>query len=186
MGVCQARHVLVMFPWVAATLGMAYALSGRVTEAIPLLEQAVEQAATMQIILGQALRIAELGEAYLLADRLDKAITQAQRALHLSRTYQEQGHEAWALRLLGEIHAHQEPAAAALAEAYYQQALALAEELSMHPLVAHCHYGLGRLYGQTGQREQAHTELSTAITMYRTMDMTFWLSQAEAALAQMG
>jgi len=71
-----------------------------------------------------------------------------------------------------------------LAEAHYQQALALAEELGMRPLVAHCHLGLGRLYGQTGQREQARTELSAAIEMYRAMDMTFWLPQAEAALAQ--
>jgi hypothetical protein len=53
----------------------------------------------------------------------------------------------------------------------------------MRPLVAHCHHGLGQLYSQTGQREQAYTELSTAITMYRAMDMTFWLPQAEAALA---
>jgi class 3 adenylate cyclase/tetratricopeptide (TPR) repeat protein len=184
IGVCQARHVLLLFPWVAAALGMAYALSGRVTEAIPLLEQAVEQAATMHVIPGQALWIAELGEVYLLADRLDEAITQAQRALHLSRTHQEQGHEAWALRLLGEIHAHQEPAAVELAEAHYQQALALADELGMRPLVAHCHCGLGTLYATMGQREQARTALSTAIEMYRGMEMMFWLPQTEATLAQ--
>jgi hypothetical protein len=55
----------------------------------------------------------------------------------------------------------------------------------MCPLQAHCHHGLGRLYGQTGQREHARIALSTAITMYRAMDMTFWLPQAEAALSQM-
>jgi hypothetical protein len=73
-----------------------------------------------------------------------------------------------------------------MATTHYRQALALAEELGLRPLQAHCHHGLGRLYGQTGQRQQTHTELSTAITMYRTMDMGFWLPQAEAALAQMG
>ena len=66
------------------------------------------------------------------------------------------------------------------------QALALAEELGMRPLQAHCHLGLGTLYVKTGQREQARTELSTAIELYRAMDMTFWLPQAEAALAQAG
>jgi tetratricopeptide (TPR) repeat protein len=70
------------------------------------------------------------------------------------------------------------------AEAHYQQALALAEELGMRPLVAHCHYGLGRLYGQTGQREQARAELSAAIALYRAMEMTFWLPQVEVVLAQ--
>jgi hypothetical protein len=54
----------------------------------------------------------------------------------------------------------------------------------MRPLVAHCHHGLGRLYGQIGQHEQARVELSTAIAMYRAMEMTFWLPQAEAALVQ--
>jgi hypothetical protein len=50
--------------------------------------------------------------------------------------------------------------------------------------VAHCHLGLGRLYHQTSQREQARTALATASDLYRTLDMTFWLPQAEAALVQ--
>jgi hypothetical protein len=33
------------------------------------------------------------------------------------------------------------------------------------------------------QRQQARTELSTAIELYRAMEMTFWLPQTEAALA---
>ena len=54
----------------------------------------------------------------------------------------------------------------------------------MRPLQAHCHRGLGTLYAATDQREQARAELSTAIALYRAMDMTFWLPQTEAALAQ--
>jgi hypothetical protein len=61
---------------------------------------------------------------------------------------------------------------------------ALAEALSMRPLQAHCHRGLGMLYATTGQQEQARAELSAAIVLYRAMDMTFWLPQTEAALAQ--
>jgi hypothetical protein len=60
----------------------------------------------------------------------------------------------------------------------------LAEELHMRPLQAHCHRDLGTLYAKTGRQEQAGAELSTAIEMYRAMDMTFWLPQAEATLAQ--
>ena len=71
-----------------------------------------------------------------------------------------------------------------LAEDRYQQALALAEELGMRPLQAHCHRGLGMLYATIGQQEQAHAELSAAIVLYRAMDMTFWLPQTETALAQ--
>jgi hypothetical protein len=32
--------------------------------------------------------------------------------------------------------------------------------------------------------EQTRVEFSTAVAMYRAMDMTFWLPQTEAALAQ--
>ena len=89
-----------------------------------------------------------------------------------------------ALHQLGVVHAHADPPDAAQAEAHYQQALALAEELGMRPLQAHCHRGLGTLYAKTGQREQARAALSTAIEMYRAMEMTFWLPETEAALAQ--
>jgi Flp pilus assembly protein TadD len=71
-----------------------------------------------------------------------------------------------------------------LAEAAYHEALALADALGTRPLQAHCHLGLGTLYAKIGQREQARAELSTAIGLYRAMDMTFWVPQAEAALAQ--
>ena len=70
------------------------------------------------------------------------------------------------------------------AEAHYQHALALAEELGMRPLQAHCHHGLGTLYRQTGRAALARAALSTAIALYRAMDMTFWLPAAEAALAK--
>ena len=70
------------------------------------------------------------------------------------------------------------------AEAYYQQALALADALGMRPLQAHSHLGLGILYGEIGRHNDAGIELQTAITLYRAMDMTFWLPQTEAALAE--
>jgi hypothetical protein len=54
----------------------------------------------------------------------------------------------------------------------------------MRPLVAHCHHGLGRLYGQIGRSEEFCAALTTAIGLDRVMDMTFWLPQAEAALAE--
>ena len=92
--------------------------------------------------------------------------------------------QAYALRLLGDIAARGEPLESTLAEAHYHQALALAEELGMRPLQAHCHRGLGRLYAATGQWEVARAELSTAIEMYEAMEMTFWLPETEAWLAQ--
>jgi tetratricopeptide (TPR) repeat protein len=176
--------MLFWFRETASSLGCAYAFAGRVAEALPLLEQAEQVGAAMGTTGGQALRVGYVSEVYLLAGRMQEAVQLAGRALDLSRAHKERGHEAWALRLLGEIAAHQAPPEIEPAEHHYQQALALAEELGMRPLVAHCHHGLGTLYAVTGQREQARTALSTAIEMYRGMDMSFWLPQTEAALAQ--
>jgi tetratricopeptide (TPR) repeat protein len=183
LGVCQAGDIQFVLPWVASFLGNAYALSGRLAEALPLLEQAVEQgAATMQMMF-HPLLVAHLGEAYLLAGRIEDASQQARHALERSQDLKQRGHEAYALRLLGEIAAQRQPPDAESAAAAYRQAMMLANELGMRPLAAYCHLGLGTLYARTGRPEQARVELSAAMALYRAMDMTFWLSRAEAVLA---
>jgi tetratricopeptide (TPR) repeat protein len=159
-------------------------LAGRTVDALPLLERAVEQAVAMHFMFDHALRTVWLGEAYLRAGRLVEAYTQAQRALEFSRAHQERGYEAYALRLLGEIAAQHTPPEAEQAETHYRQALAMADALGMRPLAAHCHSGLGTLYSQMGRLEEVRAALSTAIALYRSMEMTFWLPQAEAMLAQ--
>src|SRR5438046_4073749 len=106
----------------------------------------------------------------MLAGRLEEAYTLAERALAHAREHQERGHQAYALRLLGDIAVRRGPPDVAQAEPYYQQALNLAEELGMRPLQAHCHLGLGILYTKFGRPEQARAELSVAIALYRAMD----------------
>ena len=115
-----------------------------------------------------------------------RARQRAAQAVDLARQYQQRGNQAWALWLLGESTARQASPEVEPAAGHYRQALALAEELGMRPLQAHCHRGLGTLYARQGQQEQARAALSTAIELYRDMEMTFWLPQAEAALAQVG
>jgi len=184
VGICQDADLPLFFPRVAPALGAAYTLGGRIGDAVPLLTQALEQTTVTERVDVQALCSLSLGEAQVLAGRLEEAHALAEHALALARAHQERGNEAYALRLLGEIAAHRAPPDVEPAAAHYRQALALADELGMRPLLAHCHLGLGTLYATTGQREQARTALSTAIALYRAMDMTFWLPQAEAALAQ--
>jgi len=108
----------------------------------------------------------------------------AHNAVQSFRTHKEQGHQGWALRLLGEVHSRLEPPAIQAAVAFYCQALALGDELSMRPLQAHCHRGLGKLYATIGRRPEARAELSAAIELYRAMEMTLWLPEAKAALAE--
>jgi tetratricopeptide (TPR) repeat protein len=182
-GICHETDLLAYFPGIAAALGAAYTLGGRVADAVPLLTQAMEQTTATESVYHALCRLS-LGEAQLLSGRLEEAHTLTERTLTLAREHQERGHQAYALRLLGDIAARREPPQSDQAGDYYRQALALADELGMRPLQAHCYLGLGTLYAASGQREQARTVLSTAITLYRDMDMTFWLPQAEAALAQ--
>jgi tetratricopeptide (TPR) repeat protein len=184
VGLCREIDLPLYFPRIAVPLGAAYTLGGRIAEAVSLLTQALEQTMATAMVVYQALCRLTLGEAQLLAGSLEEAHAHAERALAQAREYQERDNQAYALRLLGDIAAHGEPLQAEQAEAHYQQALTLADELGMRPLQAHCHRGLGTLYVTTGQREQARTALSTAIEMYTSMDMTFWLPQAKAALAQ--
>jgi tetratricopeptide (TPR) repeat protein len=185
LALCRSWGFLAWFPPIAAALGSAYTAAGRVAEAIPLLEQAVSQAGARNRT-DEAGLLANLSRAYRLAGRLEEAIQLAGRALALSREQKLRSSQAWALRLLGETDAHRGPHGTEQAKAHYRQALALAEALGMCPLGAHCHFGLGTLYARTGQVEQAGAELTTAIALYRAMDMTFWLPQAEAVLAQVG
>ena len=184
LALCQALHTQLWFPETAAALGCAYAFAGRTAEAVSLLEQAEQRSTALGTMSGQTRWMGYASEAYQLAGRVEEAVQLAGRTLALARDHKERGHEAYVLRLLGDIATWHKPPDIELAETHYQHALALAEVLGMRPLQAHCHRGLGTLYAATGQREQARTALSTAIEMYTSMEMTFWLPQTEAALAQ--
>jgi tetratricopeptide (TPR) repeat protein len=180
LALCQTWDIPTLFPQMARTLGTAYALSGRVTEAMPLLEQAASKGRKGS----QAVSFTHLSKGYLLGGRTEDALKYAQLALDLAQDYKRRGYQAYALHLLGEIALHRDFQNLEQAETHYHQGLTLANELGMRPLQAHCYRGLGTLYHQTGQLEQARAELSTAIEMYREMEMTFWLPETEAVLAE--
>ena len=171
-------------PWaVLARLGYALALSGRPEQGREFLEEVVQSANTMSSMgVGRAMQLAWLGEALLLEGRVDDAERRAHEALSLARRQQERGHEAWSLRLLGEISSRRDPCDAETAETYYREALTLADELDMRPLAAHCHFHLGKLLRTAPRPEGARQHLTTASTMYREMGMRAWLDLADAEL----
>jgi tetratricopeptide (TPR) repeat protein len=183
LALCQTSNIPVLFSQVASALGAAFALAGRSAEALPLLEQAIERALSGRLRVFLPRWTIHLGEGYLFAGRIEAATTEARRALTLSRDNKQRGMEAWTLRLLGEIDAHRDPPEVEHATAHYRQAIAIATELEMRPLLAHCHLGLGKLHAKVGM-QQARAELYTAIELFRAMAVTFWLLQAEEALAE--
>jgi class 3 adenylate cyclase len=189
------ESVPIFFPWTAACLGYVHALTGHIADALPLIERAVaddrvQRDGMLHVALetklrtasgtGSVLVLARLGEVCLLAGRMDEALHWANETLALSRELKQRGTEACALLLLGAIASHRDAPEVETAEQHYRQGLALAAELGMRPLVAHCHLGLGKLYRRTDKREQAGEHLANATTMYREMGMTYWLEKAEA------
>jgi class 3 adenylate cyclase/tetratricopeptide (TPR) repeat protein len=182
----ERLELRVFFVFVRAELGRAYSFVGRHTEALALHERSVREAESSHDFYFNSLFVGWQGESLLMAGRPEEAAECARRSLEHSRERSERGSEAWALRLHGEIHSHPDAIDPEKAEEHYRQALSLAEELGMRPLVAHCRKGLGALYGRTGQEEKARAELTAAMDMYREMEMTFWLEKAEAAMAEAG
>ncbi len=183
LALCRTTDARLWLGEIAADLGLAYALAGRIDDALPVLEFALTEAAATGLRFTYARQLTQVGEGYLLAGQHGEAARLAETALTAARAQKQRGQEAAALRLSAEI------AVCALererAEVDYQQAMALASEIGLRPLVAHSHLGLGKLYQRSGKREQTQAHLTTATTMYRKMDMRFWLEQAETELRKL-
>jgi class 3 adenylate cyclase/tetratricopeptide (TPR) repeat protein len=182
LDVCRARGIGYWVPLIGAALGLAYVMCQRHAEALPLLEQALELLPSARIMIYQPLLLVSVSEMSLLAGRTDAATRHAEQAVRVATERGDRGTQAHAFRLLGEIASDPTPPDVGTAEARYREALALADELGMRPLVAHCHLGLGKLYQRTGKRQEAQEHLRTAMTMYREMDMRFRLEKAHAEL----
>ena len=181
IAVVRTGNFVLQLPPTVASLAWALARLGESGEALNQLregEQLLERQSATGIVIRRGLAYHALGRASLLIGRLDEARRLGDRALESSP--RQPGFAAHALHLLGDIATHPDRFDAETGEAQYRKALALAEPRGMRPLVAHCHLGLGKLYQRTGARGQAREHLTTATTMYREMDMRFWLKQAEA------
>jgi class 3 adenylate cyclase/tetratricopeptide (TPR) repeat protein len=183
---CREWNITSHTPIALAFFGYVCALSGRRAEGLSWLQQAVTAYDTSAMGVYQSLNVERLGEAYLLADQRQDARIAGNRAMTLATERGEHGSKAWALRLLGDIASHGASPDTTTAEAHYDAAMALAFELDMRPLVAHCHLGLGRLYHQAGRREQAQEHLTTATTMYGEMGMTYWLQKLQERMTLLG
>jgi tetratricopeptide (TPR) repeat protein len=158
---------------------------GRHAEALTLIAEGIVQWGTTGRVANSSRPRWLLAAAHLLGRRPDDARRAVEEALELAQRHGERGNEAEALRILGECALADARPDLTTARRPFEQALALAEELGMRPLIAHCHLGLGKLYRLTGKREQAQEHLSTAMTMYREMDMRFWLEKAEAEMGEL-
>jgi class 3 adenylate cyclase/tetratricopeptide (TPR) repeat protein len=191
---CRGMETRFALPFVALLLSSAYIRTGRVADAVPLLEEAAKELTVMGLLGYRSMLMTFSAEAYLVAGRVAEARDHTAQAVALARTHPQRGWEAWGLKLLGDSHAHVpadfeqggiDPSGAEQARDAYQRALALATQLGMRPLIAHCYFALAKLYRQTNKREQAGEHFKTAVSMYREMDMRFWLERAEVEMKEL-
>jgi class 3 adenylate cyclase/tetratricopeptide (TPR) repeat protein len=178
--VMVTRTAICSSSWVLAQLGDASQAQSRLREG----EQLIERYSASGVVGYLGWTMHSLGRACLLLGRLDEAQALGERAT--AAVPEHIGVAAHCQHLLGDVATHRDRFDAARGEAHYQQALALAEPRGMRPLVAHCHLGLGKLHRRTGDGANAKEHLTTAATMYREMDMGFWLKKAEVALKEVG
>jgi tetratricopeptide (TPR) repeat protein len=170
--------ILPWVPWAVACSASALAQIGDVEEALRRVEEAeqlLDEQAASGIFGHRSWAYLAVSRACLLLGRLDKARHLGDCAVVSSQ--HQPGFRAHALHLLADLAAHPDQFDAESGVAHYQQALALAQSHGMRPLVAHCYLGLSKLYRRTGKPEQARENLTTAMTMYREMDMAFWCEQ---------
>ncbi len=180
-GECQEYLEVLIEVWIPAylgALGRAHTLSGRIGDAMPLLEEAVVRAAKGNRVCEELLK-SWLSEGLLLAGRTERAAARACRAVQLCRDRRDRGDDAHATWTLGNVVLHGNAPDLDQGENHYEYARVLATELGMRPLVAHCHAGLAKLHRRTGKPIEADEHFRIATVLYREMGMTYWLEKAE-------
>ncbi len=178
----RTANVVDDLPYALAYSARALAHDGDASEALRRLREAerllADQAARRKTGTGYINIL--LGRACLELGLLDDAERLAMRSAAPALTRVD--FVPYGQTLLGDIRIHPDRFDPERGEAHYRQALALAQPRGMRTLVAHCYRGLGTLYGRVGKPEPAREHLLAAATMYREMDMRFWLAQADSQL----
>jgi tetratricopeptide (TPR) repeat protein len=183
----RTANAAIQLPWAVAASAWALARLGEASEALDRVreaEQLLEHEAAKGIVGHQIWAYDAVSRACLLLGRLDEARRLGNRAVESS--LRQPGLAAHALRLLGEIASHPDQLDPESGTARFREAMTLAELHGMRPLIAHCHLGLGRLYRHIGETQHARDNLTAATTMYREMEMGFWLEQGEAEMTNSG
>jgi tetratricopeptide (TPR) repeat protein len=184
--VCRDADLPYSLPYTLSCLGTAYARAGHGAEALDCLEEARALAGARRADSGYATWLNVLGDGYHAIGRPDTAEALAREALATARERGERGCEGHALRLLGRLALERPEPDVATATRCHEDAIALALELGMRPLLAHAYCGLGQLQHRLGRRARAVAALAKARELYRAMGMTVWLPSTEVTAAAKG
>jgi tetratricopeptide (TPR) repeat protein len=186
LDVQRERGFQIAHAFCTSSLAEAYALCGQRAEASAVLEETADWYRSMPGPAHRSLVLTRLASALLLVDRMDDARRHGLRALDFARQYGEPGSEANARYLLGQVMLHDAMSSSEPAETEFREALTIATRLGMRPLAAHCRCGLARVSQRRDKHDDARDHIIAATTMYRDMEMVFWLGRAERLLSELG
>ena len=171
LAIARERELTLLTAGVMGSLSAAYAMAGRVTDGLAMLDELLETFGLGRIRSSQSHVVVKLGQACLAGGRIEQARVLAARALSLTREWALPGWEAYALCLLGEVETKGGSSEFEEAEGYYRAALARSQELGLRPLEAGCYQGLGLLYRQHHREREAREHQTMATTMRDEMSM---------------
>jgi predicted ATPase/class 3 adenylate cyclase len=169
---CRFSEVQSMYSYTVGSLGYAYLLAKDPRRALALLEEGAKDE-NLQASFWPIHPLTVLADAYRATGEISLATETISRALELSDKREERGFEAWAMLVKAGINDAADQFEEA--EQWYHSALQQASNLSMRPLVAHCHKGLANSYLRLGNKKEAQLENEMALEIYRSLGMTYWL-----------
>jgi class 3 adenylate cyclase/tetratricopeptide (TPR) repeat protein len=178
----RVADIRSIFSFVASSLGYTYLLTGCPDDALPILEEAVKPQNLESSILSSVYPMTALSEAFRLKGQLAKAFETAEEALRIFRKSEERCFGAWTLLVMAKIQSECGSDQIEQAKQTYCQAIELAENLKMRPLLAHCSLELGQFFARSGEIEKARSELMKASDLFRSLGMRFWQPKADEML----
>ena len=174
LALCRAHDLDAYVSRIMAALGCAKARIGQVAEGRSLLEQAVALDSCAEPQTTHTLALTALSESYFLAGDLAKAVTTAKEAVDRATAHEERGAEAYACWILAmTLDAGAGPRERA--EESFLAAMAIATQLRLQPLLAHCHLGLGDLYQRRGDRAKATDHRERGTRLLAALLMKRWI-----------
>jgi class 3 adenylate cyclase/tetratricopeptide (TPR) repeat protein len=125
-----------------------------------------------------------LAECLLALGELDEACRVCQDTIILAEEGGDRFHAALAHRILAESLSRLRPSDSQWPHREILEAIRIQQEIGARPELARSYVSYARLFKASGETEQARTQLTRAIDMFRHMGMTWDLDRAERALRE--
>lgn len=169
--ICDQWGFHVWYPRLASSLGLAYVLTGRKEEGLPLAQEAVRRAEHMGLVVDMAMLLIRLGQTSLAAGRIEEALSLGKSALDLALAHEAKGDEAWARFLLARACWAASPRNIDEAAQQLDIALRIALDNDARPLAAYAQMTLGGVYELRGDQAKAQELTAAANATYAALGM---------------